>query len=166
VTNGQALFAGDQPLPAAGTVQTFNAQQFTAQNLIFGPGELTLRVPTTSGGGVGNLKVTLTGTWVGVPLITPLYGTITTGVSSPLTGLNVVRLYGTANSSGVIALTHGITNANQSVQFASAFYRGSTGQAVPMTITSVDGTYVNASGAIALAACRADIIVSSDQQGW
>jgi hypothetical protein len=53
---------------------------------------------------------------------------------------------GTTDGSGNAIITHGINFGNSRIVSVSAFYKGGSGEARPMTITSVDGTQILVTG--------------------
>ena len=55
---------------------------------------------------------------------------------------------GTLNASGVAAITHGIAGGNSKIVSTSAYWKGGSSEAYPLTITSIDGTNVNITGGL------------------
>jgi len=55
---------------------------------------------------------------------------------------------GTLNASGVAAIAHGIADGNSKIVSTSAYWKGGSAEAYPLTITSIDGTNVNITGGL------------------
>jgi hypothetical protein len=53
---------------------------------------------------------------------------------------------GTMNSSGVADITHGITNGNSRIVLASAFWKGGSSEAYPLTISYIDSGIIRITG--------------------
>jgi len=79
--------------------------------------------------------------------------------------LSHIYLTSTANSSGNINVTHGLTAAHFKVLHASAVYKGGSGEAVPCNVT-VDGSSAIVTGAAPSAPVRIFLTYTETQHAW
>lgn len=76
-------------------------------------------------------------------------------------------LTGTVAGDGSFTVAHGLGgSAAYRVVRSTAFYRGNSGEAVPMTLTAVDGTNIYFTGGTASRACRAVIVIDKTLPAW
>lgn len=80
--------------------------------------------------------------------------------------LKTKRLTVTADGSGAYVGPHGITSGQTRVLSALAYYKGASGEMVPATLSSVDGTNVTFSGATAGARLRVAITYTEASDAW
>jgi hypothetical protein len=91
-------------------------------------------------------------------------GFLQSGESSPAWKVN--RYTGTLDAFGSASIGHGIANAHTRVLTAGAWYRGSGGEARPLSIDSIDGSNLYISGGAPNTAIRITVIYSADSAGW
>lgn len=87
-------------------------------------------------------------------------------VQNFMTGRKLERALTGNLTAGAATVAHGVPAGNQRILSCSAYYRGTGGEMVPLTVSSIDGTNVNLTGGSGTAAYRVDISYSDYQQGW
>lgn len=74
---------------------------------------------------------------------------------------------GTTNGSGAATINHGLSGvASYQVVVASGFVKGPSNEAVPMTVTAVDGNSIFLTSAIASRPCRAYLRLAQQAASW
>jgi hypothetical protein len=78
----------------------------------------------------------------------------------------VARFTGTLDGSGGAFVGDGVSNDNTRALSATAFYRGNSNEAVPMSVDNVNGNGVRISGGIPGRQYRVTLMYSQDSAGW
>ena len=80
--------------------------------------------------------------------------------------MRVKRSTGNADAAGIVLFAHGISAAHQRVLFASGFYKGPSGEMLPLTFSSIDGINARFTGATNGAAFRVTFIFVKNVHVW
>ena len=125
-----------------------------------------------------DIKATCTGTRVGINTEHDTTGIVDLGVDSIIAGtgnflkienwpsIQTLRFSGTLDGSGNVTFAHGVATGQQKLMSAHGYYKGASGESVPLTLAFCDGANIRFTGGTATTAYRAFAIFAEDAISW
>lgn len=115
------------------------------------------------------------GTWKYTPPATQLLGTYGPNAqnfngdfqNNQLSGIpRLIRLTGVSDGTGAALIAHSTAGLNLKVLNAKAWYKGSSGEAIPCNVAYIDGNNISVSGAVASRAIRVEVSYTLTNDNW